>query len=148
MKALKSSLVWEVTRERERLGIVGEKRIIQDITIFLVSAVLVIVLPGYYLYGYFRAMNRDQVLIFIHRQITTKEAKKTDSYVYQKFRQNQDFVCNSLSTLRCKSKVSADETKSLSSFGWHFTDIMTPIYIISDSYTKIFCWLNIFQVSL
>ena len=58
---------------------------------------------------------------------------------------NQSFVCNFLCTPRCKSQVPAKETKCLSCFGKNFWNVLTPIHIIRDSYTKIFCRLNVFQ---
>ena len=61
------------------------------------------------------------------------------------FRPNQSFVCNLLCTLRCKSQVHAKKTKCLSCLGRHFWNVLTPIHIIRDSYTKVFCWLNVFQ---
>ena len=52
-----------------------------------------------------------------------------------------EFLC----ALRCKSQVPAKETKCLNCFGRNFWNVLTPIYIIRDSYTKVFCRLNVFQ---
>ena len=60
-------------------------------------------------------------------------------------RPNQSFVCNFLSTPRCKSQVPVKETKCLSCFGRDFWDMLTPIHVISNGDTKVFCRLNIFQ---
>ena len=60
------------------------------------------------------------------------------------FRPNQSFVCNLLSTPRCKSQNPAKETKCLSYFGRDFYDMLTPIHVISNGDTKIFWRLNIF----
>ena len=55
------------------------------------------------------------------------------------------FVCNFLSTPRCKSQVSAKVIKCLSCFGRDFLDMLTPIHVISSGDTKVFCRLNVFQ---
>ena len=63
------------------------------------------------------------------------------------FRLNQSFVCNFLSTLRCKSQIPAKETKCLSCFGRNFINVLTPIHIIRDGYafadwtfSKVWLW--------
>ena len=60
------------------------------------------------------------------------------------FRVYKRFVCNHLSTPRCKSQVSAKETLSLSCFVRNIRDMLTPIHILCDCYAKIVCRLNIF----
>ena len=59
------------------------------------------------------------------------------------FRAYQSFVCNLLSTPRCESQVPSKE--SLSCLRRDIRDMMTPIHVLCDCYTKIFCGLNVFQ---
>ena len=54
------------------------------------------------------------------------------------------FVCNFLSTPRCKSQVPVRETECRSCFGRNSQNVLTPIHIIRDGYTKVFCRLNVF----
>ena len=61
------------------------------------------------------------------------------------FRAYQSFVCNLLSTPRCESQVPSKETLSLSCFRRDIRDMLTPIHVLCDCYTKIFRGLNVFQ---
>ena len=58
------------------------------------------------------------------------------------FRPNRSFVCNFLSTPRCKSQVHAKETKCPSCFKRDFWDMLTQIHVVCDGDTKVFCRLN------
>ena len=55
------------------------------------------------------------------------------------------FICNFLCIPRRKSQIPAKETKCLSCFGRDFRDMLTPIHVICNGDTKVFCRLNIFQ---
>ena len=53
--------------------------------------------------------------------------------------------CTSLVPLCAKKQVPPKEPKCFSCFGRHFCNVLTPIHVIRNCYTMVFCWLNAFQ---
>ena len=63
-------------------------------------------------------------------------------------RANQCLVCNFLRMLRCKSQIAPKKTQSLGCFRRNFRNMLTPFQVVSNSTSKVFGGLNLFQCLL
>ena len=63
-------------------------------------------------------------------------------------RANQCLVCNFLRMLRCKRQIAPKKTQSLSCLSRNFRNMLTPFQAVSNSNSKVFGGLNLFQCLL
>ena len=63
-------------------------------------------------------------------------------------RANQCLVCNFLCMPRCKCQIAPKKTQSLSCFRRNFSNMLTPFQVVSDSNSKVFGRLTLFQCLL